>query len=355
MEPKRGRPMLPGVRVRGPYQRRDGRWQVETREGDGSRRCRTFPSADEAREYADGLIAAVRTTVPITLEEALGDYERGMKARGLKPGSIKSAMLHLRRFFPDTALRLRLLTFARVQGLYKQLVDEGLAQGTHRTYLLSARTLFAWCVDEGLMASNPATGVKVLGRRRYGKPQHRVDELRLWEAEAFRRATVGDQQALAALMALYLGMRATEITHRVVRDLDDGGRILWIPDAKTETGRRALDVPDVLIPMLVALVEGRDRGAPLFVGERKPRRHRDWIREGVQRICWAAKVPMVSAHAMRGALATIAAERGQLGHMAAAHFGHTTPVMTEQAYAKQGAKESGARAKGLAVLQGGRR
>jgi integrase len=278
-----------------------------------------------------------------------------MKARGLKAGSITSAMLHVRRFFPDTSLRLKSMSHARVKALYQSLVDEGLAQGTHRTYLLAARTLFAWCVSEGMLPSNPATAVKVLGRRKYGKAQHRVDELRLWEAEAFRMATSGDQQALAALVALYLGMRATEITLRVVRDVDDGGRILWIPDAKTESGRRALDVPAVIVPMLASLVAGRPREDVLFPGERKPRRHRDWVREGVHRICDVAKVPRVSAHAMRGALATIAAERGQLGHMAAAHFGHTTPVMTEQAYAKAGSKDTGTRARGMQVLQGGKR
>jgi hypothetical protein len=32
-------------------------------------------------------------------------------------------------------------------------------------------------------------------------------------------------------------MRATEIVSRVVRDLDDEGRLLWIPDSKTEAGQ----------------------------------------------------------------------------------------------------------------------
>jgi hypothetical protein len=48
----------------------------------------------------------------------------------------------------------------------------------------------------------------------------------------------GESGTVAALVSLLMGMRASEITTRVARDLDDGGRLLWIPDAKTEAGKR---------------------------------------------------------------------------------------------------------------------
>ena len=41
-------------------------------------------------------------------------------------------------------------------------------------------------------------------------------------------------------MALLLGMRASEVLCRVVRDLDDAGRVLWIPLGKTDNARRRL-------------------------------------------------------------------------------------------------------------------
>jgi hypothetical protein len=47
-------------------------------------------------------------------------------------------------------------------------------------------------------------------------------------AKATERANAGEEGAAAAMLALLLGMRATEITARVVRDLDDEGRLLWI-------------------------------------------------------------------------------------------------------------------------------
>jgi integrase len=59
------------------------------------------------------------------------------------------------------------------------------------------------------------------------------------------------------LLALVIGMRANEIVSRVVRDLDDDGKLLWIPDSKTEAGRRRLQVPELLRPLVKALAEGK--------------------------------------------------------------------------------------------------
>ena len=69
-------------------------------------------------------------------------------------------------------------------------------------------------------------------------------------------AEQGDAGALGAMVTLLLGLRAGEVVSRIVRDLDNGGRLLWIPSSKTEAGRRTLEVPEVLQPHLQALAEG---------------------------------------------------------------------------------------------------
>jgi integrase len=61
-------------------------------------------------------------------------------------------------------------------------------------------------------------------------------------------------------------MRASEIVSRVVRDLDDDGRLLWIPTSKTEAGRRNLRVPDTLRPYLQRLAADR-KPLDLLFGE----------------------------------------------------------------------------------------
>lgn len=59
------------------------------------------------------------------------------------------------------------------------------------------------------------------------------------------------------LTAFLLGLRASEVTDRVVRDLDDEGRLLWIEFGKTRRSRRTLEVPALLRPHLPRLAKGR--------------------------------------------------------------------------------------------------
>ncbi len=89
------------------------------------------------------------------------------------------------------------------------------------------------------------------------------------------------------------------------RDLDDDGKLLWIPDSKTEAGRRTLQVPELLRPLLKGLAEGKSPEAKLF-----GHHWRDWVRKWVKRICEAAGVPKVTAHGMRGLHSTLAVENG---------------------------------------------
>jgi hypothetical protein len=152
------------------------------------------------------------------------------------------------------------------------------------------------------------------------------------------------------------GMRASEITSRRVSDLDQDrapGDLLWIPCSKTPAGRRTLEVPEVLRPMLVACCEGKAFAAFIFETEAGGAHWRDWILHNVHRICDLAEVPRVTAHAMRGLLATLTAERGLAGHVIAATLGHEDERVTMTAYARPGAAAAGANRRGLVLLEGG--
>jgi integrase len=82
--------------------------------------------------------------------------------------------------------------------------------------------------------------VQGLSRRRRGKPQLTTDESRKFLAKALQSAEEEDDGAIAAMMALLMGDEASEIVERTVRNLDDGGRLLWITDSKTQAGVRRL-------------------------------------------------------------------------------------------------------------------
>ena len=127
--------------------------------------------------------------------------------------------------------------------------------------LATARTFASWCVGQGWLPSDPSDGLEVTGARARGKAQLHIDEARRFVETALGE---GDERGLAAAMALLMGLRASEITNRVVRDVDDAARVLWIERVKTRAGDRRLEVPEVLRPRLAALVAGRAPDAPLF-------------------------------------------------------------------------------------------
>lgn len=198
------------------------------------------------------------------------------------------------------------------------------AVDTHRNALGAARRFVGWCIERGWLRENPFAKVKGLGRRRRGKPQLRIDE-----ATRLVDACIDEWSAesAAVLCAFVLAMRADEVASRRVRDLDDGGRLLWIPDAKTPAGRRTLEVPEVLRPLLLELARGKEPAEGLF-GERT----RYWTYYHVQRLCKKAGVPVVPPHGLRGTHSTIADEAGITGHVIAAAMGHRTAAVTRSNY-----------------------
>jgi integrase len=340
-----------GERVLGPYP--NGRkWRVIYVGEGGERSDRFFATRDEAQGAIKAIRKQLRSTA-ITVEEAMGKYESFLRDdKGNKPGSVSTTMHRLGRFFPEKELALVSLSVPRCGGYYDDLrgtitrLGKAVSVDVHRNTLAEAKTFLRWCVKRKLILRNPLDGVEGVGKRRHGKPQLRIDEARRWMSVAAKLAEEGDVGAVAAMMALVMGMRAGEIVSRVVRDVDDGGRMLWIPDAKTEAGKRTLEVPAVLQPHLLRLAKGREAQALLF-----GHHWRDWVRKAVARICRTARVPEVSAHGMRGLHATLAMDAGVTGHVVAASLGHESDTTTKTSYAKREAVAGARQRKALGVLE----
>lgn len=362
-----------GERVLGPYEQHNG-WRIIEIDADGERKSSLFPTEDEAEFYKDSLLSDLARDDQTT-ETALAEYKKHLTSKGNKDDSIRQTTWGVGLFFPD-AIQLSSLTPKRCQALYDEFRVRPMERtgkppsvDSHRGILAQARTFLAWCIERGwIRGANPAADVKGVGKRRprgksLGKSGNelRVREARAWYAKALELADGDDQGAIAALVALLLGMRASEIVSRKVADLDDDeapADLLWIPCSKTPAGRRTLEVPEELRPLLLACAEGKTPDRYLFECEReqdafgKPHR-RDWVLDQVHRICDEAKVPRVTAHAMRGLLATITAQRGLAGHLIAATLGHEDERTTMHAYAKPGSAQAGTNRAGLKVLNGG--
>jgi integrase len=219
---------------------------------------------------------------------------------------------------------------------------------THRNALTLAKTLAQWCAKKGWVAANPLADIEPIGRRNRGKDQLRIDEARKFLATCEALAKQDDAGAIAAMTLLLLGLRASEVAERVVRDLDDGGRILWVPISKTEAAKRTLEIPANLRPHLQRLARGKDPADRLFT-----EKDRQWVHYHVKRVCDAEEVPVITPHSLRGLHATLAIKHGSTGHVVASALGHTSfDGVTKRHYVKKGTTEEAASQHVQSVLDG---
>jgi integrase len=364
-----------GERVLGPYEEAEDKFRVIRVDANDERFSRVFETLREAEVYKAELLGEL-AQLDVTTKTALDEYKKHLESKGNKSDSVRQTCWALGLFFGEP-LAFDALTPKKCAALYETFRTAPMKRtkkppsvDSHRGTLSQARTFLEWCRSRGyLRGENPLKEVQGIGKRRpRGKSlgqagnELRVKEARAWYAKALELADEDDQGAIAALVALLLGLRASEIVSRRVQDLDDDeapADLLWIPCSKTPAGRRTLEVPEVLRPLLLVCAEGKSPDRFLFECEREQdaigKPHvRDWVLDQVHRICDAAKVPQVTAHAMRGLLATLTAERGLAGHMIAATLGHEDERTTMHAYAAPGAAGVGVRRRGLKLLQGGK-
>lgn len=341
-------PRRKGERVLGPYENRGG-WVLFLVATNGARTLKRFTTKKEALAVKRD-IAELIVTVEHTTESATESYEQFLVQKGNKPRSRYCTLNAIKRFFPQP-VPLWGLTETKCKARYQELCS-ALAVDTHRNTLAETKTFFRWCVEERLISKSPLENVKGIGKRKRRKTQLRLKDARKWYRKALELAAEGDAGAVAALCALLLAMRASEVVSRTVYDVDEDrelGDLLWIPDSKTDAGRRTLEVPSSLQPHLAALCEGKKADELIF-----GKHWRDWPRHQVKRICRLVDVPEVTAHGMRGALATFGLRQGAPARMVADFLGHESDRTTREHYAEPDSMESASRRRGWEVLEGGK-
>jgi integrase len=337
-------------RVHGPYPARK-RWRLIIVEPDGARRRESYETREEA-EATKGKVV-ISDDSP-TIMDAVRQYTNHLERKGCKPSSITTSRYRLDSFFgidqPSGGLAMTnvsRLTPEQCTSLYDEQTRR-MSVDTHRSTLTLAKTFGQWCVKQGWMATSPLAAIEPFGRRKRGKEQLRISEARAFLATCESYAWRGDAGAIAAMTLLLLGMRASEVVERVVRDLDDGGRILWIPSSKTEAGRRTLEVPSSLRPHLLRLAKGKQPTDRLF-----SEKDRQWVYYHVKRMCSKAGVPEVTPHSLRGLHATLATEHGVTGRVVASALGHTSfEGVTKRHYVAPGTTDRVAQKRVELVLGG---
>lgn len=336
---RKDRPMQ---RVHGPYQHHK-KWRVtvidtETRE-------QTHHGFSSQAEAILGIVKLRRTTERqngATFTDTVQTYRAHLVQKGNRPRTIETTIYRIGLFFRPWIKPLAMLGDRDAGDLFEALPG---AVDSRLNVLNQSRTFMKWAASEKIVGRNPLAELRPGGKRRKGKAQLRIDEARRWLAEALTQGEK-DPRALAAAFSLLLGLRASEISARIVRDVDDGCRLLWIPEAKTDRGVRRLNVPEVLRPPLRLLTAERKPDEPLFGNI-----SRHIVRNTVKKICLAVGVPVVTAHGMRGLHATLAVGAGVSGDAVAASLGHSSfEGVTVQHYAEPAAVAAAKQDRSLAAL-----
>ena len=319
----------------GPYANGD-KFRLVVCEG-GGRKSVVVTTRDEAQRVKEQIACMLGARPRLTIGEALAEYLGEKQQHGAVSSTIATLSYKLGQFLPG-ATALVELTPARAEQLYRDETTRcgrsgrPVAAATHRGLLRSAKGLFRWAVERGYLDRNPFDGVRPVGRVNVGKAQLRIDEARRLCAVLLEHAET-DAGAVAVLLQLMLGLRSSEVLQRKVRDVDDGGRVLWIPGGKTRNARRRLLVPELLQPLLLRLTAAAPPERSLICGEPGRAPGPDFLRHRVHRYCELAGVPRVCPHSLRGLHSTLALEAGATSGAVAAALGHGSFAVTARHYA----------------------
>lgn len=344
------------VTVHGPY-KHGKKFRVHFVTGSGDARTtayETFATRTAAQACIDGARDEAQGT---TVGQAIEMFLDAKRVAGVLPGTVDAYDAWLLTLLEPILTRPVRAAATRGEELYRATQGDRRAD-THRNFLGAGRRWGKWCVKAGLLKENPFADIDPAGRRTLGSDKSRLTVDESVALDAWCRAHPSDPAAVLALAYLLLGSRASELTKRDVRDLDDNGRLLWIRRAKTPSGSRRLAVPEELSVLMLRLTAGRPGDAPIFVDANGNRMSRHVARLRVRSVCVAAGVPALSPQALRRTQSTLATGAGETGLAVARQLGHSTgaaPAVTHRSYIDRDSAAAAQGERALQLIQGGRR
>ncbi len=306
-------------RISGPYRHR-GKFRFRIRLGPGTYAWAPGGTTEAtARALAEAYIEGRQAQLDFTVGGLVDAYLGHLRDMEQAESTVKGAAVKLRCLVEPIQDRLLTsITEHTAKQRYQAIVPKYSA-ASHRTSLKYVRMMWRWANDQGIVK---------------GKPQLTTDEARRLLDCCLDH--VDDDGAVAVLLALLLALRSSEITRRIVRDVDDDGRRLLVKKAKTRAGTRAPEIPEVLRPAILARTTGRGADALLLpYVARRSKSSAQWLAEQVRAYCDLAGVPRVCPHGLRGTMASIAYAAGGIPHLVSAALGHASTAVTEAHYAQR--------------------
>lgn len=318
-----------------------------------------YRSEEEAREDRQRIEERICN---VTVGMAISAYEQHLAEK--ETIGYSETLRRIRLFFPDHEMMLTRVTAEKGKKWYdtfraRKIRGNPISVSYHRAALINARSMLTYCVDEmKWLPENPFAKVKGLGKRKSGKRKPTGNELRAWFGFTWARMEAGDRTALGLMLAFAMSLRSSDLTRRVVRDVDMDGTQLNIEDGKTEKSNEPRTIPDKLQPFVRQYIDGRDPLEPLFMRRCKGKLlhlTRRWLEQGMERMCEGAGIPCFCPHSLKSASGTVLAKRGAAANVIVDHLSHEEGATTFRHYVDKSIVDGAQAEQAFKVISGGRK
>jgi integrase len=289
------------------------------------------PEGTEAflEEYREALVASAQpaaTSVPARPEKGqlrwlLVQYYESASYQGLEARTQRVRRLIL----DDICMAKGKKPYTYMEARHVEAIRDAKAKTPEaaNARVKALRQVFTWAVKQKLVKSNPALEVEYFSTGSQGWHTWTIDEVRQYEA----KHPVGSRARLALALLLYTGVRRSDVV-RLGRQMIRSG---WLTFTQTKNQKRdPIQVSIPVLPELQAVIDETPSGNMTFLVTEFGRpftadgfgnRFRKWCNEAGLRHC--------SAHGLRKAGASIAAENGATTHQLMAMFGWKTVKQAE--------------------------
>ena len=133
------------------------------------------------------------------------------------------------------------LTEEQASKLYQQQVEDfsphwtAYRDGNAASFPVGGAAFWVWAIGKGYAKMNPWMKSPQSGEKaNVGKPQLRIDEAQKARSGGDAESTEWRPSITGCVADVVIGTPAGEVAARVVRDIDDDGRVLWIPSGEDE-------------------------------------------------------------------------------------------------------------------------
>jgi integrase len=330
--------------------RRGSRYVVDFRDASGRQRRRSAATLAEARLLKSALVADVaRGEFRPASRARLGEYARdwlrtyeGRTARGIRPETVEEygRDLELHVLPVLGARRLSEIEQRDLKLLSRDLADKGLSAATVRVVMAPLRALFATAVEEGLLRTNPAAGLR-LGAGVRADPA--VKRRALDEEQLGRLIEeTPERWRLVVRFLAQTGVRVGELVALRWEDVDLARRRVHV---RRRLYKGRVDVPKSrfglrTIPISTRLARDlrahRGRASDedwLFVGPSGGQLRAEYVLKFIVRpAAVRAGVPWVGVHTLRHTCASILFRSGWNAKQVQIVLGHHSPAFTLATY-----------------------